>query len=108
MEDRLGPTGRYVDPVFQHGRRPYVGFIRDLAKADSVKFVEAAVEHVGFFFIAKRVGAHGVYRRCTCQQPAFFEPSVWTVAHKESGYVVPPMSRTRFIRCAFFGGCKRI
>ena len=32
METRLGPAGRFVDPVFQHSRRHHVGFIRDLAK----------------------------------------------------------------------------
>ena len=49
METRLGPTGRYVDPVFQDSRRHFAGFVRDLVKAGSVRFVEAAVEHVGLF-----------------------------------------------------------
>ena len=40
METRLRPAGRYVDPVFQHSRRHYVGFVRDLVKAGSVEFVE--------------------------------------------------------------------
>ena len=31
METRLEPAGRYVDPVFQHSRRHYVGFVRNLA-----------------------------------------------------------------------------
>ena len=57
METQLGPAGRYVDPVFQHSRRHYVGFIRDLMKAASVGFVEMAVEHVGLFFVAKKGGA---------------------------------------------------
>ena len=30
MEARLGPAGRYVDPVFQQSRCHHVGFIRDL------------------------------------------------------------------------------
>ena len=36
METRQGLVGRHVDPVFQHSRRHYVGFIRDLLKAGSV------------------------------------------------------------------------
>ena len=43
--------------VFQHSRRHYVGFVRDLVKADSVRFVEAAGEHVGLLFVAKKAGA---------------------------------------------------
>ena len=54
METRLGPAGRHGDPVFQHNRR--VGFVRDLGKAGSVGFVEAGVEHVGLFFVAKNAG----------------------------------------------------
>ena len=56
METWLGPAGRYVDRVFQHSRRPYVGFVRDLVKAGSVGFVEVAVEHVCLFFVAKKAG----------------------------------------------------
>ena len=33
MDTRLGPAGRYVDPVFKHSRRHYVGFVRDLFEA---------------------------------------------------------------------------
>ena len=33
-----------------------MGFVRDL-KAGSVGFVEAALEHVGLFFVAKKAGA---------------------------------------------------
>ena len=33
METRMGPAGRYIDPVFQHSWRHYVGFVRDLVKA---------------------------------------------------------------------------
>ena len=58
METLLGPAGRYVDPVFQHSRRRYVGFIRDLVKAGFVEFVETAVQHVGLFFVAKKAGVH--------------------------------------------------
>ena len=56
MEARLGPAGRHVDPLLLHSRRHYVGFIRDLVKTGSVGFVEAAVEHVGLFFVAKGWG----------------------------------------------------
>ena len=61
METRLGLAGRYVDPVFQHSQRHYVGLVRDLVKADSVGFVEDTVEHVGLCFVAKKAGA----QRCT-------------------------------------------
>ena len=47
MATQLGPAGSHVDPVFQHSRRHYVGFVRDLVKAGSLRFVESAVEHVG-------------------------------------------------------------
>ena len=57
MEYQLGLARRYVDPVFQHSWRHYVGFVRDLVKAGSVGFVENAVEHVGLFFVAKQAGA---------------------------------------------------
>ena len=56
-ESRLDPGGLYVDPVFQHSPRHYVGFVRDLVKAGSFGFVEAAVEHVGLFFVPKKAGA---------------------------------------------------
>ena len=46
METRLGPAGRFSDPVFQHSLRHSVGFVRDLVKAGSVWFVETTVEHV--------------------------------------------------------------
>ena len=51
---QLGPAGRHVDRT---GRRHNVGFIRGLMKAESVGFVERAVEHVGSFFVAKKAGA---------------------------------------------------
>ena len=58
METRLAPAARYVDPVFQHSQRRFVGFVRELVKAGSIGFVETAVEHVGlFFFLAKKDGA---------------------------------------------------
>ena len=50
MKTRLGPADRYVDPVFQHSRRHFVGFVSDLVKACSVGFIEEAVEHVGPLF----------------------------------------------------------
>ena len=49
LEAQLGPHGCHVDPVFQHSRPHYVGFISDVVKAGSVGFVEDAVEHVGLF-----------------------------------------------------------
>ena len=42
MEAWLGLASRCVDPIFQHSRRHYVGFIGDLVKAGSVGFVETA------------------------------------------------------------------
>ena len=57
MEVRLGRAGRYVDPVFQHSQRNYMGFVRDLVKADSFDFVADAVEHVGLFFVVQKAGA---------------------------------------------------
>ena len=63
METRLGPTGRYVDLVFQHSWCQHVGFVRDLVKAGSVAFVEDAVEHVGLFFVAKKAGAIWAFGR---------------------------------------------
>ena len=56
LETLLGPASRYVDPVFQHNQRHYVGFVRDLVKAGSVGFVDD-VQHVGLFFVAKKGGA---------------------------------------------------
>ena len=59
METQLGPAGRHVDPVFQHSRRQYVGFVRDQVKAGSVGFVEALVEHVGLFSLPRRLELRG-------------------------------------------------
>ena len=57
MEARLGLACRYVDPVFQHCRRHYKGFICDVEKAGSVGFVETAVVHIGLFIVAAKAGA---------------------------------------------------
>ena len=57
MQNRLGLVSRFVDPGFQHRRRHYVGFVRDMVKAGSVWFVETAVEHVGLLFVAKEAAA---------------------------------------------------
>ena len=57
FEARLGPPSCFVDPVFQHSQRHYVGFICDLVKAGSVGFVTTAVEHFGLFVVAKKAGA---------------------------------------------------
>ena len=54
LDTRLGPAGRYVDPVFQHSSRFYVAFTHELVKTKSVRFVEEAVEHVGLFFSLPR------------------------------------------------------
>ena len=43
VESLLGRAGRYVDPVFQHSRRHYVGFVLDLVVAGSIWFVEDGV-----------------------------------------------------------------
>ena len=59
LEARLGPPGCFVDPVFQHSRRHYVGFICDLVKAGSVGFVATAVELFGLCVVAKKAGAQG-------------------------------------------------
>ena len=67
-------VGRYVDPVFQHTRRPYVDFVHDLVKAGSAGFVGTAVEHVGLFF--------SLLPRRLEKQLTFFETSVWTAAHR--------------------------
>ena len=70
FQTRLG-QGRYVDPVFQHSRRHYVGVIRDLVKAGSVGFVVTAVEHVGLFFVAKKAGAQRFFLY-TCKTKRHF------------------------------------
>ena len=57
MEAWLGLASRCVDPIFQHSRRHYVGFIGDLVKAGIVRFVETAAEHDGLFFVVKKAGA---------------------------------------------------
>ena len=82
METQLGPAGRYVDPVFHHSRRHYVGFTRDLEKAGSV-VVETAVEHVGLFFVAKKVGLESSSLMLVqATDIFFFEPSIRTVPHR--------------------------
>ena len=57
METRMGPPAVTFDPVFQHSRRHYEGFVRDLVKAGSADFAEDAVAHFGLFFVAKKAGA---------------------------------------------------
>ena len=56
METQLGPAGRYVDPVFQHSRRHYVGFISDLMKAASVGFVKWPWNTLVFSSLPRKVG----------------------------------------------------
>ena len=81
METLVGPAGRYVEPVFQHSGRHYVGFVRDLVKAGCVGFVETAVAHVGLFFFAM----------------SNFRELLMTL---RTGLWVRPILRTRFIKCA--------
>ena len=57
IETQSGPATWYIDPVLRQCRQHYVGFVRDLVKADSVDFIADAVEHVGLFFVAKKAGA---------------------------------------------------
>ena len=68
METRLGPAGRHVDPVFQHSRRHYVGFVRDMAKAGYV------VEYVGLFFVAKKAGAQRFFIDARASNRHFLNP----------------------------------
>ena len=49
-----------------------MGFIRDLVKAGSVGFVETAVEHVGLFFVAKKVGAQRFIISARASNSTFF------------------------------------
>ena len=67
MEARQGP-------VFQHSRRHYVGFMRDLVKAGSVGFVGTAVEHVGLFFVAKKAGAKRFFVDARASNRQFVRP----------------------------------
>ena len=85
---RLGPAGRNVDPVFQHSRRHHVGFVRDLVKAGSVGFVEAAVEHVGLFFRCQEGidGSEDLHQHdARASNQHFLRSSIWTVAHTVRG-----------------------
>ena len=74
METRLGPAGRYVDPVFQQSLRHDVGFVSDLVKVGSVSFVEDAVEHVGLFFVAKKPGSQRVIVDARASNRHFLRP----------------------------------
>ena len=79
LEARLGPAGRFV---FQHSRRHYVGFIRDIMMAGSVGFVQTAVEHVGLFSVAKKAMAQRFIIDARASNRHVFESSIWTVAHR--------------------------
>ena len=81
-----------------------------------------AVEHVGLFFVAKKAGV----RRFIIDAPAsnrhflnspsgplltgdFPMSNFWgRLRTLETGLWARPISRTRFVRCAFHDGCKRI
>ena len=115
METRLGPSGRYVDSVFQHSRRHNVGFNCDMVKAGSVGFVETAVEHVHFFFVAKKAGAQRFIIDARESNRHFLNlPSgpllkgrgsamsnfMERLRTLKTGLSVQPVSRTRPIKCA--------
>ena len=76
-----------VDPVFQHSRRHYVGFVGDLVKAGSVDFLEDAAEHVGLFLVAKKAGAQRFIIDARASNRHFLRPP--------SG----PLLTGRFSRC---------
>ena len=83
METRLGPGGRYVDPVFQHSQRHNVGFVRDLVKVGSIGFVEDAVEKRWLFFCCQeKLVLRDSLLMCVQAKPTFFEASIWAAAHK--------------------------
>ena len=118
-ETQLGPASRCVDPVFQHIRRHYASFVRDLMKGGSVEFVEDAVEHIGLFFVAKKAGAQRFIIDACASNRHFFYFFFWTVAHfarsnlrrcpktLRTGLSVQPIFRTRSITCGFVDGCGR-
>ena len=121
VETQLRLAGRYVDPVFQHSRRHYVGFVLDLVKAGSVGFVEDAVEHVGLFFVAKKAGAHRLMADARASNRHFVRPPSGPLLTREAfcfvefqehqktlrtGLWVRPISRTRFTKCAFLHSCR--
>ena len=76
-------ANRYVDPVFQHSWRHYVGFIRNLVKDGSVRFVEDAVEHVGLFFVAKEAGAQRFVCDARANNRHFLRPPSWPLLASE-------------------------
>ena len=91
-------VGRYVDPVFQHSKRHFVGFVRHLVKSGSVGVVEGAVER-------------SIFR---CQEGwsscgSILIMSKFRVRRRTLRTVlrVRPISRTRFIGSGFLDGCKR-
>ena len=77
-----GPASRYVDPVFQHSGRRFLGFVPDLVKAGSVGFVFTAVDDVGIFFVAKKAGARRFVVGARASNTFFFETSIWAVADR--------------------------
>ena len=52
---RLTRARRHVAPDSQHSWRHYVGFIRDLVKAGSVRFVEPLLNTLVSFSLPRRV-----------------------------------------------------
>ena len=122
IEARLGPVGRQVDPVFQHCKRHYVGFVRDLVSAGSIEFVEDTVEHVGLFSGAKRAGAQRLIVKARASNRHFSETSIWAIAHRRRTFVMSNSRRrlwtlrtglsvrliltTRSIRCSSLDGCR--
>ena len=121
METWFGLAGRHVDPVFQHSWRHCLGSY-DLVKAGSVGFVEAADEHVRFFFVAKKAGAQRFMNDARASNRHILRPPSGPLltgeglCHVEfqerlrtlrTGLSVQPISRTRSIRCASLDGCGR-
>ena len=99
-----------------------MGFIRDLVQDDSVGFVEAGVEHVGLFFVAKKAGAQRFIIDACASNRLFFILLPDRCSQKKDSVMSnfrerlrtlktdprdPPTLRMRFIRCAFPDGCKR-
>ena len=123
MATRLGPAGRYVDPVFQHSRRHHLGCVRELVRAGSVGFLKMLLNTLGSFSLPRRSGAQRFIFDARASNRHFFEASIWTVAHRRGlfamsnfrerlrtlriGLPVRPTSRKLSIRCASLDGCRR-
>ena len=123
IEPPLGLAGRYGDPVFQHSLRHCVGLVGVLVKAGSVVFVTDGVEARLSFFVAKKAGAQRFIIDARASNQHFLRPPSRPVLTGEGlchvqfqgpedaqNWIVDSADtemRMRFIRCAFFDGCKR-